>query len=58
MTSPTKCAHPACQCTVSSNGPFGVYCSAHCKAAGELDELRCECGHPGCNPRQTSHESD
>jgi len=44
-----KCAHPACKCTVSANGPFGQYCSEHCKEAAELSELRCECGHPGCN---------
>jgi hypothetical protein len=49
MTTSTKCAHPACQCSVGANGPFGKYCSEHCKEAGELSELRCECGHPGCN---------
>jgi hypothetical protein len=43
----SKCAHPACQCTVA-NDQFGAYCSAHCQDAGELTELRCECGHSAC----------
>jgi hypothetical protein len=43
----SKCAHPACQCTVA-NDEFGAYCSAHCQDAGELTELRCECGHSAC----------
>jgi len=43
-----KCAHPACGCLVEEDGDFGEYCSAHCEDAADLNELRCECGHPGC----------
>lgn len=44
-----KCAHPACTCTVQENGPYGKYCSEHCKDAGQITELRCGCRHPGCD---------
>jgi hypothetical protein len=44
-----KCAHPACNCTVEANGPYGKYCSEHCKDAGQITELRCGCRHPGCD---------
>ena len=43
-----KCAHPACNCTVPKNGPFGKYCSEHCKEARDIIELHCDCKHPGC----------
>ena len=43
-----KCAHPACNCTVPKNGPFGKYCSEHCKEARDIIELRCDCKHPAC----------
>jgi hypothetical protein len=43
-----KCAHPACACTVQANGPYGKYCSEHCKDAGQITELRCGCRHPDC----------
>jgi hypothetical protein len=33
---------------VSEDGEFGAYCSAHCRDAKDLSELRCECGHTGC----------
>ena len=48
MTGPMKCAHPACNCTVEPKGPFGKYCSDHCKQAGDKIELRCDCQHPAC----------
>jgi hypothetical protein len=44
-----KCAHPACKCTVADDGPFGDYCSEHCREAGDIAEIECECGHPECN---------
>jgi len=43
-----KCAHPSCVCMVGEHGEFGAYCSAHCRAAKDVSEIRCECGHPGC----------
>lgn len=43
-----KCAHPACECLVDKGGPFGKYCSEHCKHAGKIAELRCYCQHPDC----------
>jgi hypothetical protein len=48
MDKPQKCAHPSCVCLVKEDGEFGAYCSAHCRDAKELAELRCECGHAGC----------
>ena len=48
MAQATKCAHPACSCMVAPNGPFGKYCSDHCKASGNITELRCTCHHPEC----------
>jgi hypothetical protein len=44
-----KCAHPACSCEVAPNGPYGTYCSEHCKEAGKITELRCGCHHAGCD---------
>jgi hypothetical protein len=46
---PTKCAHPACNCTVTEKSEFGKYCSEHCKEAGKITELRCGCHHAGCS---------
>ena len=48
MAEAAKCAHPACECIVQPNGPFGKYCSEHCKQAGQKIELRCDCQHPAC----------
>jgi len=42
---PKKCAHPACQCTVSDDDE---YCSQQCEDAGDEVEISCDCGHPGC----------
>ena len=43
-----KCAHPACNCIVPKGSQFGKYCSEHCKEAGDITELHCDCKHPGC----------
>ena len=48
MAKSEKCAHESCVCMVTDNGDFGAYCSAHCRDAKHLSELRCECGHAGC----------
>jgi hypothetical protein len=48
MADSHPCAHPGCSCMVEKGGPFGKYCSEHCKQAGDKIELRCECRHPGC----------
>lgn len=47
-TTAAKCAHDACKCIVAPNGQYGKYCSEHCQDNGDLIELRCDCGHPGC----------
>ena len=49
MSDQKKCEHPACKCMVTSD-EFGDYCSRHCQDAGEMTELRCECGHSACKP--------
>ena len=46
--STSKCAHMACECLVPPKGPFGKYCSEHCKKAGGMMELHCNCQHPEC----------
>ena len=48
MMETSKCAHPACNCMVPKGGQFGKYCSEHCKEAGDITELHCDCKHPGC----------
>jgi hypothetical protein len=48
MADSAKCAHPSCNCNVEPRGPFGKYCSDHCKQSGEKVELRCDCQHPAC----------
>jgi hypothetical protein len=40
-----KCQHPACNCVPPEGESF---CSVSCKDAGEITELVCQCGHPGC----------
>src|SRR4029434_5503089 len=45
MAGAAKCAHPACQCMVEPKGPYGKYCSDHCRQAGDKTELRCDCQH-------------
>jgi hypothetical protein len=48
MATTEKCLHPACDCVVSKGGPFGRYCSEHCREAGQITALRCHCHHPEC----------
>ena len=48
MGDANKCAHPACQCIVPKGGPYGSYCSEHCKESGQRIELRCGCQHAAC----------
>ena len=48
MPDTKKCAHPSCNCSVTSGGAYGDYCSAHCQQAGSMAEMRCDCGHSGC----------
>jgi len=45
---PSKCAHPACECTVAAKGEYGKYCSEECKRAGQIAELHCNCKHMEC----------
>jgi hypothetical protein len=53
MATETKCAHPACDCLVTKGGPFGRFCSEHCREAGET-ALRCYCHHEGCGVPKTA----
>ena len=48
MAEPAKCAHPSCECTMPVKGPYGKYCSEHCKEAGDITELHCNCQHDEC----------
>ena len=48
QTGQKKCAHPSCECTVAKNGPYGKYCSEHCKETRGFTELRCQCRHAEC----------
>ena len=43
MADTKKCAHPACKCSVTDGGPFGNYCSEHCKEAADHTEIMCDC---------------
>jgi len=45
MADSKRCAHPACNCTVSSDDK---YCSTYCHDASDKIELACNCGHAGC----------
>jgi len=51
MADMKKCAHPQCKCSVISNGPFGQYCSEHCKESAAQTEIMCDCKHPACRWR-------
>jgi hypothetical protein len=53
MAEPAKCAHPSCECTVRQKGPYGWYCSEHCKEAGQITELHCNCQHDECRHGST-----
>lgn len=50
MADTQKCAHPACNCTVTGSEK---YCSPYCHDAKETTELACSCGHPGCADKMT-----
>ncbi len=54
MAAAVKCAHPACDCLVEKGGPFGKYCSDHCRKAGEITALSCHCQHPGCGTQKAA----
>jgi hypothetical protein len=43
-----RCGHAGCMCAVSEDTE---YCSQHCEDAegGDLTEIACDCGHPGCS---------
>jgi hypothetical protein len=43
-----KCPRPACECVVSSDGPFGKYCCEECRELGQVTELHCTCRHDEC----------
>ena len=43
---PDKCAHPSCHCRAQADSD---YCSAYCEGEGKIDDLFCNCGHPGCS---------
>ena len=49
MANIEKCAHPSCECRVDTDGEFGNFCGAHCESSKDIVDLRCECGHPGCD---------
>jgi len=33
---------------VDKQGPFGKFCSDHCREAGTISALSCHCHHEGC----------
>ena len=45
MTSPKKCAHPACSCLAADGKK---YCSETCESSKDITELTCQCRHAGC----------
>lgn len=47
MADENKCAHNICSCAKAADSD---YCSEHCEDAVDQDiiELRCDCGHSGC----------
>jgi len=58
MATAAKCAHPSCECVVAPKSSFGKYCSEHCKEAGQITELRCNCQHLECRqPEAYSHRA-
>jgi len=48
MADTARCAHPACECMVPPKSEYGKFCSEHCKEAGQITELRCNCQHAEC----------
>ena len=43
-----RCKHAGCMCAVSGDRE---YCSDHCRdfEGGDMIEITCDCGHPGCS---------
>ncbi len=54
---PSKCAHPACECIVAAKGEYGKYCSEECKRAGQIAELHCNCKHMECRAPEHSTQT-
>jgi len=52
MSNEGKCHHPACNCISADNSK---HCSGYCHDMGNLTELACGCGHPGC-AEEMAHE--
>jgi hypothetical protein len=50
-----SCAHPGCDCTLTTDRPFGKYCSEYCREHGKMTELACHCGHQACGQEQGVH---
>ncbi len=48
MSLPSKCAHPSCECSVPAKADHGRFCSEHCRKAGQITELHCNCQHLEC----------
>jgi hypothetical protein len=42
-----QCEHEICVCSAAGDSE---YCSDHCRDAvdGDMTEIACDCGHPGC----------
>jgi hypothetical protein len=51
-TTEKKCAHAACNCTVTDGKKF---CSDYCHDAGKMLELACQCRHPHCQGEALHH---
>jgi hypothetical protein len=51
MSTPDKCAHPACTCMVKGDEK---YCSTYCHDAGDTVEISCNCGHAGCSIEESA----
>jgi hypothetical protein len=45
MPETKKCAHPSCNCTISSDKTF---CSTYCEGQADTADIECSCGHPAC----------
>ena len=47
MSDKKVCKHGLCKCAVKDDSS---YCSPQCETAdaGDLTELKCDCGHGGC----------
>lgn len=43
-----KCAHPSCNCLISTEDQ---YCSAQCAAMADIPDIDCRCSHAACKGR-------